>query len=74
MSGVLRDQLMSKLKGVKSGEEATLWARHTLPAKNALNSADARQIEEAFQAGLAVVEGAIDEPDGQARFMSDQMV
>jgi hypothetical protein len=71
LSAVLRDQLMSKLKAVKSAEQAALWARHTLPAKNALSSADARQIEEAFQARLAVMEGATDEPDGQAPFMSD---
>ena len=69
LSGVLRDQLMGKLNGVKSAEEAALWARHTLRAKNALNSADARQIEEAFQARLEVVQGA-DEPDGHASFLS----
>jgi hypothetical protein len=37
-----------------------------LPAKNALNSADARQIEDAFQARLTVVEGATGEADGHA--------
>ena len=66
LSVVLRDQLMRKLNDVKSAEEAALWARRILPAKNALDAADARQIEDAFQARLAVVEGATDEPDGQA--------
>jgi hypothetical protein len=66
LSAVLRDQLMSELKDVKSVEDATLWARRILPAKNSLNVADARQIEDAFQARLAVVEGATDEPDGRA--------
>jgi hypothetical protein len=37
-----------------------------LPAKNALNSADARQIEDAFQARLAVVEGETDGHDMQS--------
>ena len=63
---MLRDQLMSELKDVKSAEDAAIWARRILPAKNSLNSADARQIEDAFQARLAVVEGATDGPDGQA--------
>jgi ERF superfamily len=61
LSGVLRDQLMSELKGVKSGEDAAIWAKRILPAKNALDAADAHQIEEAFQAKLAVVQ-----PDGLA--------
>ena len=56
LSAVLRDQLMSELKGMKSAEDAAIWARRILPAKNALNAADARQIEDAFQARLAVVE------------------
>ena len=66
MSAVLRDQLMSELKDIKSAEDAAIWARRILPAKNALNSADARQIEDAFQARLAVVQDATDEPDGLA--------
>jgi hypothetical protein len=66
LSAVLRDQLMSELKGMQSAEEAAIWARRILPAKNALNSADGRQIEEAFQAKLADVEGATGEPDEHA--------
>ena len=57
---------MSELKDIKSAEDAALWARRILPAKNSLNVADARQIEDAFQARLAVVEGAIDELDGRS--------
>ena len=63
---MLRDQLMSELKGVKSDEDAAIWARRILPAKNTLNCADAHQIEEAFQAKLAVVQEATDQPDGLA--------
>jgi hypothetical protein len=66
LSAVLRDQLMSELKGMKSAEDAAIWARRILPAKNALISADARQIEDAFQARLAVVQGATDEHEGHA--------
>jgi hypothetical protein len=66
LSAVLRDQLLSKLQGMKSAEDAAIWARRILPAKNALNFADARQVEDAFQAKLAVVEGATDGPAEQA--------
>jgi hypothetical protein len=70
LSSVLRDQLMSELKGMKSAEDAAIWARRILPAKNALNSADARQIEDAFQARLAVMEGSSEGPDGLTPLMS----
>jgi hypothetical protein len=63
LSAVLRDQLMSELKSIKSAEDAALWARRILPAKNSLNVADARQIEAAFQARLAVVQNESGEPD-----------
>ena len=63
LSAVLRDQLVDELKDVKSAEDAALWARRILPAKNSLIVADARQIEDAFQARLTLVQDASDEPD-----------
>jgi ERF superfamily len=66
MSAVLRDQLMSELNGIKSAEDAAIWARRILPAKNSLDAPDARKIEDAFQAKLAVVQEAIDRTDGLA--------
>jgi hypothetical protein len=66
LSAVLRDQLMSKVKGIKSSDDAAVWAHRILPAKNTLEAADARQIEDAFRARLAVVEGATGEPDAHA--------
>jgi hypothetical protein len=66
LSAVLRDQLMSELKGMNSAEDAAIWARRILPAKNALNSTHARQVEDAFRAMLTAVEGATEGPDGQA--------
>jgi ERF superfamily len=53
LSAVLRDQLLGELKEVHSVDAAAVWARRILPAKNALNIADARQLENAFQARLA---------------------
>jgi hypothetical protein len=43
--------------------DAAIWARRILPAKNVLNPADARQIEDAFQARLALVRDASGELD-----------
>jgi ERF superfamily len=74
LSAVLRDQLVGELKAVSSADAAAIWARRILPAKNTLNIADARQVENAFQERLAELElrlsdkpqasslGAIDNP------------
>jgi hypothetical protein len=56
LSAVLRDQLVTELKAVSSADAAAIWARRTLPAKNSLNIADARQVENAFQERLAELE------------------
>ena len=56
LSAVLRDQLLGELKEVDSVDAAAVWARRILPAKNSLNIADARQLENAFQARLAELE------------------
>jgi hypothetical protein len=56
LSAVLRDQLLGELKEVESLDAAAIWARRILPAKNSLNIADARQLENAFQARLAELE------------------
>jgi hypothetical protein len=52
LSAVLRDQLLSELKEINSVDAAAMWARRILPAKNSLNVADARQLENAFEARL----------------------
>ena len=56
LSAVLRDQLLGELKELSSVDIAAIWARRILPAKNLLDSADARQLENAFQARLADLE------------------
>ena len=53
LSAVLLDQLRKQLNEIDSAEGAAIWARRILPAKNSLNAADARQLEDAFQARLA---------------------
>jgi hypothetical protein len=52
----LCDQLQGELKEVNSVDAAAVWARRILPAKNSLNVADARQLENAFPARLAELE------------------
>jgi hypothetical protein len=54
-SAALRDQLLAELKATASSDDATTWAHRILSAKNSLSAADARQVEEAFQARLASV-------------------
>jgi ERF superfamily len=60
LSAVLRDQLLGQIKEVSSVDDATIWARRILPAKNSLNVTDARQVENAFQARLAELELGLD--------------
>ncbi len=52
-SADLRNQLLAELKVIASSDDATTWAHRILSAKNTLIVADARQVEDAFQASLA---------------------
>jgi hypothetical protein len=56
LSAVLCDQLLGELKEINSVDAAAVWARRILPAKNSMKHADARQLENAFQARLAELE------------------
>jgi hypothetical protein len=60
LSAVLRSQLVKDVKEIKSAESAAIWARRILPAKNSLDPTDARQLEEAFRARLAELDGEVD--------------
>jgi ERF superfamily len=57
LSEVLRDQLLRDMGNLSSAESAAIWARRILPAKNTLHEADARQVEEAFEAKLTAING-----------------
>jgi hypothetical protein len=54
-SAVLRDRLIAQLKALNSSEEAADWAHRVLAAKDNLGSADARQLELAFQLKLSTL-------------------
>jgi hypothetical protein len=57
LSTALLDQLREQLNEIDSVDSAALWARRILPAKNSLSAADARELEDAFQAKLEELNG-----------------
>jgi ERF superfamily len=48
-SASLRDGMLAEMVLLKDGDDAALWARKSLPAKNTLTEEDARLIEAAYQ-------------------------
>ena len=64
-SEVLRDQLIAQLKGLNSAEEAADWAHRVLASKDSLGSADAKQVELAFQLKLSTL--VTDQPNVAAQ-------
>ena len=57
-SAALRDQLVGELNHVASGDDAALWAHKILGDKNRLTDADARLLEDAFQAKMTALQSA----------------
>jgi ERF superfamily protein len=57
-SAALRDRLVGQLKDIVSDEDAALWAHKILSDKNSLTDADARLLEDAFQARLTALQSA----------------
>jgi ERF superfamily len=60
LSASLRESLLQQMAAINSADEAAAWAQRSLPAKNTLNAADAKMVEEQFAARLS----AISPPDG----------
>jgi len=54
-SAILRDRLLAQLAAMNSTDEAALWARQNLSAKNTLTADDARIVEEKFQSRLSTI-------------------
>jgi hypothetical protein len=52
-SAALADQLLTELASLISPDAAATWAHRIMGAKNSLTAADARRLEDAFQARLA---------------------
>jgi hypothetical protein len=55
LSASLRESLIAQMAAINSPDEAAAWAQRNLPAKNTLTAADARIVEERFQARLSAV-------------------
>lgn len=51
-SARLRDQMLTELNAIGSGDAAALWAKRRMPDKNKLNAKDAEQIETVFRTKL----------------------
>jgi ERF superfamily len=52
LSASLRIELLREIEVLSSPDDAALWARRRLTAKNKLSAADAEHVEQAFQAKL----------------------
>jgi hypothetical protein len=55
LSASLRVELLREIEGLNSTDEAALWAKRRLVAKNQLSAADAQQVEEAFATKLGII-------------------
>src|SRR5229473_3554905 len=55
LSASLRESLIEQMAAINSPEEAAAWAHRNLPAKNTLTAADAKVVEERFQARLSTI-------------------
>jgi hypothetical protein len=53
LSASLRNELLREIEALKCNDEAALWARQRIGAKNTLDAEDAERLEQAFQKKLA---------------------
>jgi ERF superfamily len=58
-SARLRDRLVLEADALSSAEEAAIWAKDSLPAKNTLILPDALEVEARFARRIAVLEGSL---------------
>jgi len=72
-SAILRERLLGQLVAINSTDEAALWARQNLSAKNTLTAGDARIVEEEFQARLSTI-GDAEGPTESSNLFSAQNV
>jgi hypothetical protein len=56
LSASLRESLIEQLSSVNSADDAAAWAHRNMPAKNKLAAADAKMVEERFQARLLQID------------------
>ena len=59
LSASLRESLIEQMAAINSEDEAAAWAHRNLPAKNTLTAADAKIVEERFQARLSTISNGV---------------
>jgi hypothetical protein len=64
VSASLRESLIEQLAAINSADEAAAWAHRNLPAKNTLTAADAKIVEERFQARLSKISDGEEASEG----------
>jgi hypothetical protein len=74
LSASLRAELLREIERLGSADDAALWARRRLPAKNQLSATDAQQVEETFAAKLAVITPHTAKSDDVTTALTDQSV
>ena len=67
-SALQRDRLLAELGGLRSSDEATIWAHQSLSAKNTLTAADAQLVEDGFRVKLSALD---DEQPGKLFEMAE---
>jgi len=72
LSDSLMTELLSEIDGLDSAVKAARWAQRKLAAKNRLSAADARQVEEAFAAKLALIAAQNAKTDDIITALDDQ--
>jgi len=72
LSATLRVELLREIGGLRSTDEAALWAQRRLAAKNQLSATDAQQVEEAFAAKLGIVSAQSAIADEVTPVLTDQ--
>ena len=55
-SAAQRDRLLGELSGLRSSDEAAIWAHQSLSAKNKLTAADAQLVEDGFRIKLPTLD------------------
>lgn len=67
-SALIRDRLITELNTLANADDAALWAKKSLPQKDQLTAADAKVVEEAFQAKLqGLTAPHVDQPLADAK-------
>ena len=62
----LRDRLITELNAIASGDDLALWAKRSMAEKNKLTENDAKAVEDAFGAKLAMVSSSTEEMETRA--------